>query len=276
MHEISRRTMIKSAVVTTGALALGVDFSWSTGVGDEKHKIDESARARIDELAKKMEGNINAQSGETFLPNPTAIAKILAQLAYVEGGNEEAEQVTAFIVQRGLDIKIQAMGFMHPTAAAVTGRSFLNKEHRIEVIFSNQVISEYLHERKNNPVFLHEFYHVVQEARNKKTVEKFAYAKLGLIFAVAPLSGVYIYKGLSKEEQEKNITRRSFLRKGKDVAIASSFGALSVLPARALVGLLDPEEHQAYAKTSEHSPFRITSDPSFQELAENFFIPVEE
>jgi len=267
--------MIKGTAAATGALALGADFKWSTGVGEEKHKINEAARVRIDGFAKRMEGNINAQSGETFSPNPTAISKILAQLAYAEGGNEEAEKVTAFIVQRGLDIKIQEMGFVHPTAAAITGRSFLNMEHRIEVIFSNRALSEYMYERKNNSVFLHEFYHVIQEARSKKTAEKFAYAKLGLIFAVAPLGGAYIYKELGKEEQEKGLTRRSFLRKGKDIAIASSFGVLSVLPARAFVGLLDPEEHQAYTKTSEHSPFRITSDPSFQELADNFFIPIE-
>lgn len=275
MHEVSRRTMIKGAVAATGALAFGADFKWSTGIGESKYRIDEAAKIQIDGLAERMESSISAQGGETFSPNPSAISKTLAQLAYVEGGIEEAEKVTGFIVERGLDIKIQDMEFIHSTAAAVTGRSFLNKEHRIEVIFSDQVISEYMNERKDNPVFLHEFYHVVQEARNEKTAKQFVYAKLGLIFVVAPLgSGTYLYKGLIKEEKEKGITRRSLLRKGRDVAVASSFGVFSVWPARAFMGLLDPEEHQAYAKTSEHSPFKITSDSSFQELADNFFIPI--
>lgn len=274
MHEVSRRTMIKGAVAATGALAFGADFKWSTGIGESKYGIDEAAKIQIDGFAKKMKSSINAQGGDTFSPNPSAISKTLVQMAYVEGGIEEAEKVTDFIVERGLDIKIEDMEFIHSTAAAVTGRSFLEKDNRIKVIFSNQVISEYLNERKNNPIFLHEFYHVVQEARSETTAKQFVYAKLGLILAAPPLAGKYLYKGILKEEKEKGITRRSFLRKGRDVAVASGFGAFSVLPARAFLGLLDPEEHQAYTKTSEHSPFKITSDPSFQELADNFFIPI--
>lgn len=271
MHEISRRAAITGGLKLAGAGALGAEIGWATGVGEKRYQINDVARAQIDEIAKTMEGSIHAQKGDAFSPNPIAISRTLAQMAYVEGGIEEARQVASFIVQRGLEIKIEGLGRLYAGASATTQWSFTYDEP-VKVTFSDRYFTEYMNKGKNKYMFLHEFYHVIQQARNPEAVGEYVLAEVGLLLAVPTVAGVWVYRGLSREDKEKGITRRKFLHRGKNAAIGLGFGILSIIPARMSLGVLAPVEHEAYAKTSEHSPFKIVSDRSFDELADNFFI----
>lgn len=237
MPNISRR---EALIFLTGA-TVTADIVWTSNWPDGRwpltpgaHRLIQSEGARLQSsigFAGFESGFTKANPSTIYTPEPARIAKTLLQIGFIDGGESTLAKTADFVRRRGLTIAVADTGggiSRFNGLMAYLEKPYITLDREMfENGYPNPLIDKTL---------WHEFYHLVQIARNPGERILMAGADLstdGLLTSATYL-GIRRYLNL--------FTRR---REGIKIAVAGAiaFGVYEVVNTG-----LRPSEAQAYAQ----------------------------
>lgn len=252
---INRREFIG---LTIGSLLFGGDLAYASRLGKPEYTIRPDIANWLNELAVLIGAKIRQDKlnpviieNQSFQPrfNEKTFSRSLLYLSYLDGGEDEANNVAGFIQDRGLHIKeIPKDGALNFVASGAMKNS-KGSGNPIEISIGRKIVESYNLNPliETNRVILEELYHRVQQARNPDLtaitdlITVFFYLSAGGLtgFKVTKL----IYKDLLKNQ---NVLFKGF--------ISGVFGVATVLPgvfaAKSIGAFLEPKEVQANMQTN--------------------------
>ncbi len=256
-RSISRRSFLRGSAALAGL----VEAVYATRIFQPGYSRNTIPTNAIDKSSEDLAKRISIQpalessfkfDGKTFKPtfNKKNIAKTLLNMAYLEGGLNEYESTKTFLLERGIFIKEN-----EDITTIASVQQSLGKSHPIILSFGRNITSDYMAKLSNSPteyIIWHEFYHIIQQARNPQGADASLLAKALIYLGVFPIyfatkGGKFMHNLVTGGEPTEFLsTRRSFLAK-----IAATVGVVVSLPLGAFYAIsvgafIWPDEMQAY------------------------------
>lgn len=268
--KVSRRNLLKGALgLAVGAV--GADAAYALRVGQATHEITSQVATELDKKAKDLalhitsdqKGLVSFNVGEKVYRSsidPENIAKSLLYLSFLEGGEEEVENVKSFISKRTLEVNRNSDSLLSKVSEAYVILS--DKEFDpIKLELPTRLVYDYfqhLPKPDNDYTIFHELYHIVQQARDPKAMELIqlgrmaAYTSLPIAGGIAMGTNKYQSYVAETKQQTGKMNRRKFLGKFLRVGGCIAAGAVGVPLSfgviRGIGGWVEPLETQAYAQ----------------------------
>lgn len=258
MENLNRRGMFGKIGKLVVSTTLAGELGWSSKFFDPKYETEPGAIEDIKNTADEISKRISQQkeyfnikiSGRQMIAsfNLNNMAEMLSYMAYLDGGYNRLSQLKKLCEEKKLLLGVEeADNDMYDAAIF-----YSSQKTEILIKFNPSVVGKYFRQlpQPDESVIRHEFYHVIQAARDPEFFSRMGFMKKVAVLGLTPAAlGIFGYRvGYDV------VRRRKFLR----YVSASTLGVMSAATgpyiALNLNAFFNPIEQQALLQAGDYLP----------------------